>query len=243
MIFNIMTWNTQLYEYGNRVGGKVKAITQTEFDSILRRIDEHLNKENSIAVLQEIPYVCNQTWKKHDLFAKFEQHFKKDNYDILYNVLSENQLKMTVVISKKGLIERNQSEEQNCYVSFKIKHSDITALAVHSHNAFECHEYLKRDCRNKYNMILGDFNAGNYIKKHNDEEIAINRKNYLLLSEGYNDICQGEYTTSYKTFIDHVLLVSSYEFISTHQYSNLNIDRSVRLSDHYPISFEFQCGI
>ena len=62
MIFNIMTWNTQLYEYGNRVGGKVKAITQTEFDYILRRIDEHLNKENSIAVLQEIQYVCNKTW-------------------------------------------------------------------------------------------------------------------------------------------------------------------------------------
>lgn len=28
----------------------------------------------------------------------------------------------------------------NCYVSFKIKDTDILALAVHAHNAFECRE-------------------------------------------------------------------------------------------------------
>jgi hypothetical protein len=234
-----MTWNTQLYEYGNRVGGKVKLIDYHQFHSLIDVVDKHLEKENAIAVLQEIPYKCNVDWKEHALFDKFNQHYSKDRYDVIYNISSNSQLKMTAVISKKGLIERNQSENHNCYVSFKIKNTDISALAVHSHNAFECREYLKRDHLNQYNMILGDFNAGNYKKNHNDEEIAINRQNYLLLTDGYIDICQGEYTTKYNTCIDHILLTSSYDFLQMHTYHNLNIDRKIKLSDHYPITFDF----
>lgn len=67
---------------------------------------------------------------------------------------------------------------------------------------------------------------------------AVNRQNYLLLTEGYIDICQGEYTTRYNTYIDHALLESSYGFLSMHKYSNLNVDRSIELSDHYPITFQ-----
>lgn len=235
---NIMTWNTQLYEYGNKIGGKTKIIDNSAFDAIIKIIDQHLNKENAIVVLQEIPYKCNRTWAEHELFKKFKDHYGEDEYTVIYDIFSENQIKMTVVISKKGLIESKQCEKNNCYVSFKIKNTDIRALAVQAHNAFECREFISRNYGEQYNMMLGDFNAGNYIKKLDDTEIVINRQNYLLMLEGYIDICQGEYTTIYKTYIDHVLLESSYDFISSHRYNNVNIDRNITLSDHYPITFE-----
>ena len=88
--------------------------------------------------------------------------------------------------------------------------------------------------------MLGDVNAGIYIKKSNDNEIAVNRQNYLLLTEGYIDICQGEHTTKYRTYIDHVLLKSSYAFLQTHKVTGLCVDRSVKLSDHYPITFQLE---
>ena len=150
---------------------------------------------------------------------------------------------MTAVISKKGLIVPGKKNPVNgvplnCYVPFNIKNTDIKALAVHAHNAFECRNYLS--CNSHYNLILGDFNAGNYIKgsEFADQEMAVNRQNYLLLTEGYIDLCQGEYTTEYKTYIDHILLESSFDFISKHRYRNIIVNRNKKLSDHYPITFE-----
>lgn len=238
MKLNIMTWNTQLYEYGNKIGNKKKKIEDSKFDPIMEFVDKHLEKENSIVVLQEIPYKSNVTWEKHELFRRFREKYDANEYDVIFNVSSRSQIKMTVVLAKKGLIDRISNKNNNCYVSFKIIGTDISALAVHSHNAFECREYIRNDVQNKYNLILGDFNAGNYIKKEKDEEIAINRQNYLLLLEGYIDICQGEYTTIYTTFIDHILLASDYDFLMVHKCLNLNVCRDVKLSDHYPIVFE-----
>lgn len=238
MTLNIMTWNTQLYEYGNKVGNTRKKIENSKFEPIMEFVDKHLEKENAIVVLQEIPYKSNVTWKEHELFRCFREKYDANEYDVIFNISSISQIKMTVVLSKKGLIDKSSNKKHNCYVPFKIKGTDISALAVHSHNAFECRDYIRNDVQNQYNMILGDFNAGNYIKKEKDEEIAINRQNYLLLLEGYNDICQGEYTTVYKTFIDHILLASDYDFLMLHKCLNINVYRDVKLSDHYPIVFE-----
>lgn len=241
MHLNILTWNTQLYECGNQVGNKRKEIDTELFEEVIDLIDKHLNKDNAIAVLQEIPFVSNVTWKEHELFKMFKEHYDTEKYTVIYNVFSKKQIKMTVVVSKKGLIDRvDNCEINNCYVPFKICGTDILALGVHAHNAFECHEYLKRNEQINYNMILGDFNAGNYLLKDavRDKKIAINRRDYLLLTEGYIDIVQGQYTTKYETHIDHILLENSNDFILKHKYIGVDVNREIGLSDHYPIVFE-----
>lgn len=166
----------------------------------------------------------------------------------IYNLKLDSQIKMTVVIAQKGLIEKCEEivPEQlkdypyNCYVPFRIKGTDITALGVHSHSAFECREYVNyvgEKFNLKFNLILGDFNSGNYTRDSDDSKLAVNRKNYLLLTDGYIDLCQGKHTTEWKTYIDHVLLKSNYNFLSKHKCRDIVV-QELDKSDHYPITFK-----
>ena len=88
MHLNILTWNTQLYECGNQVGNKRKEIDTELFEEVIDLIDKHLNKDNAIAVLQEIPFVSNVTWKEHELFKMFKEHYDTEKYTVIYNVFS-----------------------------------------------------------------------------------------------------------------------------------------------------------
>jgi len=62
---------------------------------------------------------------------------------------------------------------------------------------------------------------------------AVNRQNYLLLTEGYIDLCQGVYTTKYQTQIDHILLENIDEF--KYKFENVKVNYDVKISDHYPV--------
>lgn len=240
MKMNFMTWNTQLYEYGNKLFRKPIDDGET-LNNIIEIVKKHLNKENSIVVLQEIPYKSNVTWKKHEFFKEFENNFQEKEYTLIYNVPNKNQIKMTVVIAKKGFIERNEKGlNNNCCVSFFVNTTDLNVLGVHSHNAFELREWLSSKELFHPNIMLGDFNSGNYIKEKNDNEIVVNRQNYLSLTEGYIDICQGKFTSIYKTHIDHILLENSNEFLESHKYDDVIVDRDIKLSDHYPIYCEIK---
>ncbi len=249
MIINFMTWNTGLYMFGNVMKNKSFKLIDDKanktVDEIFRIVKKFLEKEKAIAILQEVPYVSNLNWEKHPWFKKFVNTFPKENYCCIYNKIhSDKALKMTVVIAKKNLIHPMDIEKgNNLYVSFQIlpnTPSQLTALAVHAHDAEECLAYLRKNCNTDYSLILGDFNAGNYIKEENDDEIAKNRVRYLELTNGYIDICQGEYTTEYYTYVDHVLLRSRYSFLQTHKVNNLDVNRRVSYSDHYPITFELE---
>ena len=244
MIYNIMTWNTQLYEQGNKLyaGGKTKVKNSECFNKVFDTIISHLDNGNAIAVLQEIPYVSNETWAEHKIFTAFKNKFSDKVYDVFYNVFSNKQLKMTVVIAKKNIIMKdgNEINRNNCFVGFKIKETDLKILAVHSHDAFELGEWLSSNESYSPQMMLGDFNAGNYKKKNKDCEIAVNRKNYLMVCEGYIDIFQGCYTTIYKTHIDHVLIENSNEFHNVCCSKNITVDYSNNLSDHYPLYFQLE---
>ncbi|MCM1246532.1 MAG: endonuclease/exonuclease/phosphatase family protein [Roseburia sp.] len=251
MIINLMTWNTGLYIFGNKMKDKsLKPIEDKAnkiADEIFGMVKNFLEKEKAIAILQEVPYVSNLNWKKHPWFEKFVNVFPEEKYCSIYNKTSSKQaLKMTVVLAKKDLIYPMDIERKNnLYVSFQIlpnTPNQFTALAVHAHDAEECLDYLRRNCNTNYSLILGDFNAGNYIKEKNDRKIAKNRESYLKLINGYIDICQGEYTTKYKypTYVDHVLLRSKYSFLQTHKVNNLEVNRRVSHSDHYPITFELE---
>ena len=236
MNINIMTWNTQLYEYGNEVRGLTKEINGALYDSIIKLVDKHLGQENAIAILQELPYMCNRTWEKHELFEKFEDHYPQEKYDVIYNISSQYQIKMTVVIAKEGLIERINSNNKgycNCFVSFRVKNTDLHILAVHQKDNVHVSDRLNTV---KPNIILGDFNAGDYTKPVEEKQFQKNRDNYKkLLAQGYTDICDGQITTKYKTPIDHILIDSK----NVNKAKKLDIVQD-GLSDHYRITLEFE---
>lgn len=245
MNINLMTWNTRLYMKGNRVGGNEEVIDFKKYNDIIKIIKIHIEKENGIAILQEIPYKSNITWKEHELFLTFKNDFPESQYSLIYNISNKNQIKMTVVIAKRGFVKHNNHGlNNNCFVSFFIDKTDLNVLGVHSHNAFELREWLATRESFHPNIILGDFNSGNYIKEKNDNEIVPNRQNYLMLTEGYIDICQGEYTHHiYRTHIDHILLENSNGFHEKYKYKSVEVDREIILSDHYPIYCEIMSQI
>ena len=243
MDFNIMTWNTQMFEMGNKLKNDqidIKPIEFSIYKFAIEKIDEHLKKKNAIVILEEIPFYCWEDGKEHVLFTMFKAHYKGTKYKLLYNIINKHQIKMTVVIAEKDIIDKDEKGIcSNLFVSFKILNTDLYVLAVHSHNALELWNKISTSKDYSPQIILGDFNVGNYLT--NDKErnckMADNRHYYLMLLNGYIDICQGQYTTKYKSQIDHVLLKNSEAFWENYNFKSVMINRNIKISDHYPITF------
>ena len=254
---HFLTWNTQLYEMGNRLNEKqaVKEIDNQKFKIVINKVKEFLDSKNeAVAVLQEITFRCNiYGFNKHRLFGEFLEFFPDDKYVMKYNISSEKQIKMTVVLAKKtGLEElvykKNNLLNNNMCVSFGIKDLDLSIIGVHPHNANELLKWLQE--WGFPDIMLGDFNAGDYKKRCEDNVFRDNRDNYKNLISGYTDICNGEMTRRtvfpngfvYETPIDHVLIKNSSELTKKYQCEIVKIDRNMdNVSDHYPIYFKLLC--
>lgn len=252
---NFLTWNTQLYEMGNIVhdGQAVKKIDMLTFKNVINQVEGFLNSHNeAVAILQEIPFKCNVNSKfgEHILFRNFIKAFPDDKYDMLYNISSDNQIKMTVVLAKKiGLgkliYRKDNALNNNMCVSFGIKDLDLSITGVHLHEANDLLNWLQEN--SKPDIILGDFNAGDYKKKYECSEFKDNRENYKKLISGYTDICNGQVTrkivfsngSEYETAIDHVLFKKSYESTKKYQCKNIVVNPNrYNASDHYLIFFK-----
>lgn len=250
-LIHFLTWNTQLFEMGNilRKNQEVKSINMNVFDEIIKKVKDFLNsKDEAIVILQEIPYKSNIDFKEHELFNKFNFAFPDKMYKKIYNISSESQIKMTVVLSKITndnpiILPNNNCVNNNKCVSFSIVDLNLLILGVHSHNAKELYDSLSK--YQSPDMMIGDFNSGDYNKRNEDSDFKNNKNYYKKLVNGYTDICNGNNTRkiifqngfNYETPIDHVLLKNKSEL--THYKCELvKIDRSVdSLSDHYPIYF------
>lgn len=254
---NFLTWNTQLYEMGNSINDEqpVKKIDMLTFNIVVEKVKKFLDSKNeAVAILQEIPFKCNiDGFKEHILFHKFLGFFPDDKYDMYYNVSSEKQIKMTVVLAKKigseKLIYRKKEElNNNMCVSFGIKELDLSIIGVHPHNANELLKWLQKS--GFPDIMLGDFNAGDYKKRCEDSKFKDNRNNYRKLILEYTDICNGQKTRRmvfpngfvYETPIDHVLIKDSSELKKKYQCKIVKIERNEdNVSDHYPIYFKLSC--
>lgn len=239
---NIMTWNTQLYEQGNKIGNNKKPIDKTKFMTIINLVKEHLEKENSIAFLQEIPYCNNITWNEHELFTEFKDIFQENYYDVVWNVESKKQIMMTVAIAKNGIINRDiDGYKDNRCVSVTVKYnlSDIKIMGIHAKNMSKTKGHLnkiKKKFPSYYNIILGDFNAGNYLKNNESSIFKENRESYLAFAEGYIDVCQGQATTQYSTPIDHILIKNTNRRLNY----PFKIFNEINSSDHFPITCDIK---
>ncbi len=243
MKINLMSWNTGLYSYGtkDKTGKIIKPFEDAPVNEIINVVNKYMeSSENPIVVLQEIPFKRkneNYKWEYNKYFKNVQEFVKEKNYR-MFCLDSEEQfhIKMTVIIAKKGFLEETKSiQKSNIFVPVEIKEKNLRILGVHSHNAFELNEWIKNKEAYNPNILIGDFNAGNYIKLQNDEKIAVNRINYQILSIGYIDACQGKYTTKYNTQIDHILIENSFNFNSEYKLVDAKVDKTITCSDHYPI--------
>jgi len=240
---SVMTWNTQLYEQGNNVGERQKAIDMEIFMSIVKVIQYQLEKENSIVFAQEIPYCSNITWREHELYTRINEIFPEKEYNVIWNMTSKNQIMMTVAIAKKGIINRDKNGfNDNRCVSIKNDILDINIMGIHA-KAGDIPNYLsdiKKRFPSYFDIILGDFNAGNYLKDKEDITFKANRKSYLDFMEGYIDVCQGKETTQYFSQIDHILVKNDKKNSKIYRRLNyaIKIIDTIKISDHYPIVFD-----
>lgn len=243
MKIHIMTWNTGLFKNTNPDANNVTNI----FNEVENYINNGENNgEKVVVILQEIPYKYKDErnrWGYNPIFRLFLNKFQADHNIICLTGDKFFHIKMTVVITHKqnknnkfNAIECRDMKTTNIFVPFKLQNSSLSLqiLGVHSHSAHELREWLSQQPLAP-DMIIGDFNAGNYKKDIETGDFVLNRREYLMLTEGYFDLCQGENTTIYNTQIDHVLIRSDlYK-----KCSNLIVYKEIKLSDHFPITFDY----
>ena len=218
----VLCWNTALYQQGNNR----KPINWEQVEQILDFVEEKIGHGDAVALLQEISYISNDTWKRHAVFGAFCRRFDPGHYDLIYHLSSRSQLLMTVALAPKGLLCRKRTQfDGNRKVTVTLAGVGLTVMAVHAANGQYNRPDLLSLCSAEGSMIAGDFNAGDYAGCGNRDAFQ------SLLAAGYCDACGGAVTTVYGTAIDHVLVRD------LSRVKDLRIHSDVGLSDHFPITF------
>ncbi len=221
MSINVMTWNT--------------GITEVLFDynkcnDILSYVDDFLKKENAIVFLQQIVYKDpRNSWVKHEIYNMLLEKIEK--YSIKF--YSKSSFMMTVAIASGHSFRKLD----DCFLpvgrpknrSIAVEFNNISFLGIHAENGKENKPFLE-NIMGKADVILGDFNAGNYLKSDNREIFNEILNEYVCICNMPTKITE----SGRRTCIDHVFVK---EDIIT-KCSNLIVHEEIKLSDHFPITFE-----
>lgn len=213
------------------------------FDKVVNQIKEYLEKENSIAFLQQIPYKIKDesSWLVHPLFDKLQKRFSELNCNIFYNNTFNKGyvIMMTIaIVSNKGdnedraalaneeIYPNGEPTNRECAILYK----KLNILGIHAKNGKDNKRYLKM-LNGQADIILGDFNAGNYKE-------AENRFTFNSILQEHICICNTptriDPRSNRRTCIDHVFVREE----DVTKCANLVVHEEVMLSDHFPITFE-----
>ena len=246
----IMTWNVDWFRNGqrnvepkNRQNYHIEDCSRESYKRIVDIIKRYLKLEDSIVVLQEVPFKINKK-TLHPFYTDLRLDFPKNEYKIFNNVKDDSDstiLRATIAISKKDRFTpvKNYYPCNNRTIGIQDKNNNII-IGVHMPTNFKLNdgddnmwtqliEYVKGMERV---IIVGDFNA--YVGC-NDK---LTEKRYKdLLNYAYN--CVDESKPTYKlkdstTSIDKILtrgkrrepsasIESTWEY-SDHKYVCINID-------------------
>lgn len=237
---HLMTWNTGLYR---------KAADAPEYAGIVKVVRDFLKKEDSLAILQEIPYKSQKDGKFHPLFKQMEKDFPSEEYSFHYRVSNDNQIMMTVMLCKKKNTRFTFPDplyvESNRIVTCRAGDGELIIMGVHMPTDFEQKEtdtqekrevkQFRKDvwsslvaCAKEFSetqrkfLIAGDFNA--YIGCRE----AATEEQFIDLSRQAKDIIPDDSPTFIgKTAIDHVLI----NFDAKSQYS-FTLEEGFSHSDH-----------
>lgn len=252
--YNILCWNTALSEKNY----------EKNKDGIFNYINAFLeDNDNSIIILQQIPYKDSKNrWNISAIYNDFEKRFNK--YQVMKNTdWYEYIVMVTVAITKNIPIIQDDSKNRdkeapttemlypkadafprNRVIALNIGDKSLednnkleykfSMLGLHATGGYENILHLK-SIYGVADIILGDFNAGNYEECDNKEVFR------TLLSDTHVCIVNTP-TREYwknnklvrKTSIDHVFIKRKY----VTKISNLIVHEDINFSDHYPITFK-----
>jgi len=224
----IMTWNTELY-----VEKTLMPICK-KYRSVINVVKGFLEKRNAICFLQEIPYLSNENWKEHTLYSELNKDFPNAEYDVIFNIVNKGkQIMMTIAIAKKGLITKSYCDffNSNRTVTVRYKDQNIVITGIHAFNVKGNKNYLESLNSCHSNIILGDFNAGDYEESENRDVFNGILKEYTCICNKNTRRCKYRVTP-----VDHIFV----NMKGVSKYTECTVHEEIECSDHYPITFDIE---
>lgn len=222
MSINVMTWNTGITE---NLDNSVKC------NEIFNYVEDFLEKENAIVFLQQMVYKDPQSnWSIHDFYSILTERF--NTCKIIHERAS---FMMTVAITKNSNIKPLSNDfypagkPKNRSVA--VEFCNISFLAIHAENGEKNQEFL-HSLHGKADIILGDFNAGNYLESGSRNAFNCILKEHVCICNMPTKITE----SGRRTCIDHIFV--SENMIT--RCANLIVHEEITLSDHFPITFEIK---
>lgn len=254
--YSILCWNTAVTE---EKGRKNK-------DKVFDHINGFLeNNDNPIAILQQIPFKDkNNKYNISTIYKEFEKRFNK--YQVIKNTDWYDRIVMaTAAIIKDDFpIIRDDRKDRdpntpttemlypkadvfprNRVIALNIGDKSLedndkienkfSILGLHAQGGSKNISHLK-SIPGAADIILGDFNAGNYEESDNKEvfHTLLSDTHVCILNTPTKEVEDKEKTCVVrKTCVDHVFVKRKY----VTKISNLIVHENINYSDHYPITF------
>lgn len=243
---NIMTWNIDWFRNGVRSGynDAIYNILDCSYEvcnSIVSIVKNFLAKENSIVILQEVPYMqFNEYGRmvKHDFWEVFIEAFPQDEYRIYRR--GKRALRYTIAITKSMDFQEDNCFENNNLI-IGLKNDFVKILGVHMPTGFEVNDekddmwkdVIQYAEKSKDNLILvGDFNAYIGCKQ------KLTEKRYLELLQ-YMGSCVSETIITYgNNSIDKIMLRKGSDLKKCSY--RISVQSEIKYSDHKYIVMELE---
>ncbi len=246
--FNGKKWNYKAHNWNNNEDTEER---ENNANKIFKEVTSKIEQADDIAILQEFPY--QEIEWKNIIDTKYENHtiisWYHDDSDKEFRVEPKYGGVTVAIVTKdsnwklRSLKEHQHNKNKivdysNRYIEMRNDDKNINLLGVHPNDAGALIQWLSKNCDKSFepHAIVGDFNAGNYIKDNPGNDFQKNRRNFLILTEGFIDVCNGMATTNYDppTQIDHILIQNSGMFVVKKR----EVFYSMEYSDHYPLFTE-----
>ena len=233
-MYQILNWNTGLTE------------DTTNLLDILQFIKTFLDRENTIAVLQQIPFKRKNEdgrWIYSDSYNEFVTTFSSGKYKIISNNTFNNGFifMQTVIVTRvKSFPPKNNDIYTNGIptnreVAIEIENA-FSLLGIHAKYGKENLPYIK-SISGIADVIVGDFNAGDYqgypdwktFRKILPTHVCICNLPTKYIVDAMGKLIR-------KTCIDHIFIKR--ELIT--KCENVKVHDNIKFSDHYPITFNIR---
>lgn len=254
----ILTWNVNNFNgsnwnlMDNNWADNEDIKRENNANKIFEKVTSIIEQPDDIAILQEFPYqdkwknIFDNEYKNHTIISWYHNDSDKEfcvepKYGgVTVAIVKNNSWWYLRSLNGHKSNKNKKVDYSNRYIEMYNADEEINLLGVHPNDAHALIEWLSKNYDKRFvpNIIVGDFNAENYIKANSDVKFAENRREFLRLTEGFIDVCNGMVTTNYKrpTQIDHILIQNSDMFIV--QIKKRDVFYSMDYSDHYPLFAE-----
>lgn len=254
----ILTWNVNNFNgsnwnlMDNNWADNEDIKRENNANKIFEKVTSIIEQPDDIAILQEFPYqdkwknIFDNEYKNHTIISWYYNDSDKEfcvepKYGgVTVAIVKNNSWWYLRSLNGHKSNKNKKVDYSNRYIEMYNADEEINLLGVHPNDAHALIEWLSKNYDKRFvpNIIVGDFNAENYIKANSDVKFVENRREFLRLTEGFIDVCNGMVTTNYKrpTQIDHILIQNSDMFIV--QIKKRDVFYSMDYSDHYPLFAE-----